>query len=280
MLSQIFSRLPSRAGITFEWRDAPCPGCQAPSRAVRFEQPREKVELLSAHERKQLEIINAWRPQLCATCAAIREAENRGVPAEPTFRLEVPALYANVSFETYELHGDERQRAKLARALRFSRSYVDNFPAVPMIAVFTGAPGCGKGHLSWAIAKAVCRDSRRAARVSVLSDVIRDLRESWTRRDEEGPTEAQRLARYREVDLLVIDEVSRHAFFGQPQQHLYDLVAWREIRLKPTILTTNERGEEIAEVLGDALMSRVLGWDAVIHFGDADFRKERKMKLG
>lgn len=269
--------LASRLGVTLEQQDSPCPACTKPSRAIRLEQRREKVELLSPKERKQLEQINAWRPQLCAECAQTRDVENRGVEPKRVFRLEVPALYRDVSFDTYQLHGDAKQRTQLEHALAFAKGYASTFPDVPMITVFAGAPGTGKGHLAWSIAKQVVADPECSARVDVLSDVIRDLRESWSRRDDDGPSEGQRLAKYRDVDLLVIDEVSRHAFFGQPQQHLYDLVAWREIRLKPTILTTNELGDALGHVLGDALSSRVLGWDGLIRFGDADFRATQRL---
>lgn len=67
-----------------------------------------------------------------------------------------------------------------------------------------------------------------------------------------------------------------HAFFGQPTQHLYDLVAWREARLLPTILTTNHAGDGLGGVLGPALLSRAAGWSGVWEFGERDYRSARR----
>jgi DNA replication protein DnaC len=140
-----------------------------------------------------------------------------------------------------------------------------------MIAVFAGGCGTGKGHLAWSIARALAQTRGVVTKVVVLSDVIRDLREAWNPRDD-GPSEAERLGKYRAAELLVIDEVSRHAFFGQPVQHLYDLVAWREVQMRPTILTTNELGDDLVTVLGPALASRAAGWNGFVDFGQADYR--------
>jgi hypothetical protein len=52
----------------------------------------------------------------------------------------------------------------------------------------------------------------------------------------------------------------------------------REVRLKPTILTTNERGQDIGVVLGDALTSRATGWGPVVDFGTSDYRALRRMR--
>jgi len=112
----------------------------------------------------------------------------------------------------------------------------------------------------------------------VLSDVVRDVREAWNSHEETGHSETQRLSKYRKPDFLAIDEVSRHAFYGVPTQHLYDLIAWREVQCKPTILTTNESGSSLAEFLGPALASRALGWHPPVDFGVTDYRLARGLK--
>ena len=116
--------------------------------------------------------------------------------------------------------------------------------------------------------------------MATLADIIRDLRESWRRRaDDDGPSERQRLAAYRSADLLVIDEVSRHALYGEPTQHLYDLIAPREANLQPTILTTNESAAGLEDLIGPALTSRAAGAGGLWEFGTTDLRIVRRTDL-
>jgi DNA replication protein DnaC len=268
---------PTKAGdaLKIESQDAACPDCGGPSIAIRYAPPAYLTEAV----RKRLDPERSFVPQRCNVCIARIERERtERERAEKCDRalaqLDVPALYRDATLTSFETGiGD----ATLARAKAFAEHFISAWPDVAMIAVFAGGCGTGKGHLAWAIAKELASSRGVLARVCVLSDVIRDLREAWSSR-EDGPSEAARLAKYRGTDLLVIDEISRHAFYGQPQQHLYDLVAWREVRLKPTILTTNESGDELAGVLGPALSSRAAGWGGFIQFGNTDYRVLSKMR--
>lgn len=216
---------------------------------------------------------NTWRTNTCDACHA-RELRELAAHEVTTHRavlmhqLEVPALYASVTLESFALHGDGEARDAQARVLQLARRYVGTWPEVPPLVVFQGAPGAGKGHLLWSIAKAVAGQHGDKARVVKLADVIRDLRAAWSG----GEGEMARLGRYRAPRFLGIDEVSRHAFFGQPQQHLYDLIDYRAEQVRPTIITTNETAAGLSALLGPALMSRAAGAGALWQFGAADFR--------
>ena len=107
-----------------------------------------------------------------------------------------------------------------------------------------------------------------------VPDIVRQLRQSWGR--PEMPSEIEVLERYREPDLLVIDEVSEHAFYGEPTRHLYDLVNHRLEWRRPTILTTNETPVSFEKMLGPALTSRCAGESGLWAFGDDDYRIFRR----
>lgn len=219
-------------------------------------------------------LAGRWMPLKCERCRGIEEQEHAS-GAEAARRelvlaeLDVPKLYRNVSLGTFEFHGSTDQREKQGRVLQLGRRYVGSWPEVDAVVVFRGAPGTGKGHVMWSIAKYLATECRVSARVCKLPDVVRDLREAW--RNEDGPSEHLRLAKYRAPDFLAIDEVSRHAFYGEPRQHLYDLVDHRVERGKPTILTTNEDRAGLAELLGPALVSRAAG-SGIWEFGTGDWR--------
>jgi DNA replication protein DnaC len=192
--------------------------------------------------------------------------------------LAVPPLYADVTLETFTLHGSTQDRATQGRALQLCRRYLATWPAVEPLVLLVGAPGTGKGHCLWSIAKTVAGTFGQRARVVKLADMIRDLRATWGRTD--GPSEEERLAVYRGPALLVVDEVSRHAFYGQQvRQHLYDVLDWRLERARPTVLTTNEGDESLAEILGPALVDRIFGAGGVIDFGATSWRRHRQQQV-
>lgn len=260
-----------------EKRTGSCPTCGGESIEIRWA---PRIPLSNA-TKARLEAERPFLPQRCATCIARAEADEAARVLEnrrqlALGQLEVPKLYEHVSLENFDVPEASEHREAPLRALIYARSYVAAWPDVALISVFTGGTGTGKGHLAWSIAKELVEQFGTHCRVVVLSDTIRDLREAWS--SGEGLSEAARLKQYRVPDLLVIDEVSRHAFYGQPQQHLYDIVAWREARMKPTILTTNDSGAELADVLGPALSSRAGGAGGVVNFGTRDYRLAKKLR--
>lgn len=191
--------------------------------------------------------------------------------------LGVPPLYAEASLSTWQLHGAPADQTRQQRMVSAGRRYLAEWPDVHhRLLVLRGGTGTGKGHWCWSIAKAVA-DEGASVRVVKLSDLIRELRRSW--RDHSATeTEEMVLARYRRLDLLVIDEVSRHAFYGeQIHQHLYDVIDHRSDNLRPTILTSNETAKDLADILRAALWSRIHGNGGVLEFGDGpDYRKRPK----
>lgn len=240
-----------------------------------------------------------WVPSRCGACrnAAMTVEAKRDEDAAREARvrvLGVPPMYRDASPGTWQVRPDTWDAAAVDsklnaikhRAVDWMRRYdvgVKDEQArseVPAIVVLSGPPGTGKTFWAWVIAKHVGVEHGRTVTVSLFDDVVRDLRGTWGDGDGNSESEAARLARYRQVDLLVLDEVSRHAMSAKSvQHHLYSLLATREQWYRPTILTTNESGTALAEVFGPALMSRVMAWDAGWSFaGIADHRAEQRRK--
>ncbi len=70
--------------------------------------------------------------------------------------------------------------------------------------------------------------------------------------------------------------MSRHAFYGQNiHQHLYDVLDHRAEYQRPTILTTNETNDGLAEVLRPALVDRLCYHGAIVEFGVTSYRATR-----
>lgn len=223
-----------------------------------------------------------WLPKLCEQCRLEsvnkrEHDEHRAAMDRHHFRCEkalerlaVPPLYRDVSFATWQLHGTKAEQEVQARNHQIAVRYAGQWPVVERLVVFAGGFGTGKGHLAWSIAKAIAGATGDIVRVAKLAAVIRDLRMAW--RDKDGPSEDERLRAYREPALLILDEASKHALYGAPTQHLYDIVDDRLEQDKPTIITTNESDAGLAELLGPALLDRVQGSGGLLDFGNASWR--------
>lgn len=185
--------------------------------------------------------------------------------------LATPALYRTATIDSFQMHGPPEQRAQQGRVLQHARRYLAEWPDVAMLTLFRGAPGTGKGHVAWALAQAVALKLEQRVRVVKLAALIRDLRATW--QEHSARNEDDVLREYRGLDLLVIDEVSRHAFYGrQVHQHLYDVLDDRLEQQRPTILTSNEDDAGLAEILRPALMDRLGGSGGSLNFGTTSWR--------
>jgi DNA replication protein DnaC len=180
-------------------------------------------------------------------------------------QLAIPPLYRAATLATFDGAG-----VTAGQVHGTARRWVSAWPDVPRLQLWRGGVGTGKGHLLYAVARELVAAQLVAARVVKLADLIRELRASW--RDPAAEAEDVVLARYRRFDWLAIDEVSAHAFRGEPKQHLYDVVDHRLEYQRPTILTSNESEAALLPLLGPALVSRVNGAGGWIDFGTADYR--------
>lgn len=229
-------------------------------------------------------------PSSCAKCRARKEQAEAEAADAAVIRLEeraagglkrrlaaleVPPKYADVSLDTFEHHGSPQDVYVQGRALNWARRYLGLWPDVDAFAVFQGGYGTGKGHVAWSIAKAVVTDIGGTAKVVKLPAMVRELRDTW--RKDSATTYDAVLRTFLEPDLLVIDEASRHAFYGQQiHQHLYDVVDTRIELGKPTLMTTNEDDEGLQDVLKGALWNRLEGEGGVVPFGDASWRSRTR----
>jgi DNA replication protein DnaC len=99
--------------------------------------------------------------------------------------------------------------------------------------------------------------------------LVRELRASW--KDPAMASEQSRLEAVAALDLLIVDEVSRHAMIHDPVEHLHEVVSAREEWLRPTILTTNETEAGLREWLSPPLMARIDENGKLWEFGDAPY---------
>lgn len=185
--------------------------------------------------------------------------------------LGTPALYQAASLAGWQSHGPSDAQAAQTRARTFAERWISTWPRPPLVACFSGGVGTGKTYLAWALARAVVEECGGRARVVKLSALVRSIRETW--RKGSDTTEAAVLRDYTGPDMLVLDECSRHALYGAPTQHLYDVLDARLELERPTVLTSNETDEGLMELLGPSLIDRLEGYGGLVDFGSWSWRR-------
>lgn len=178
---------------------------------------------------------------------------------------------AAFTFENFDPEGinllDPRQRASLRGAFLKSREWAES-PEGWL--VLLGATGCGKTHLSAAIANARLAEGDRVAFVNVpdLLDALRPGGEA------DG---AALLQTIREVPVLILDDLGAQKSTPWAEEKLYQLLNHRHLARLHTVVTSNQQlGEmepRIASRLADSDVSRLQ------HIEAPDFRTAGRREL-
>lgn len=121
----------------------------------------------------------------------------------------------------------------VGEAFRRCRDYADQ-PSGWLI--LTGPYGTGKSHLAMAIGQAVLRRGGSAIFVTA-PDLLDSLRETF---DLPGESFEARFSRYRNADLLILDDIGTQHLTSWGREKMFQLVNHRWIRALPTVFTTNE----------------------------------------
>jgi DNA replication protein DnaC len=186
--------------------------------------------------------------------------------------LRVPAKYANETLATVRLYGSKEQQECTALLLRVAQRLVGEYPTWQTVLIaFVGGFGTAKGHVCWSLARSLAEQHAAAIRFVELADMVRDLRAAW---NISGEDERKTIRHFRELDVLIINDVSRHAFRGEPMQHLWDILEHRINHGRLTILTSNESDTELHGILGGALWDRLTGWEGgLVDTGQESYRQ-------
>lgn len=161
-------------------------------------------------------------------------------------------------FQSASIDNFERRTKLLGVAAEAIHDFVTNF-AEHMKAgrcmILAGPAGTGKTHLACAAIRALCDQGRRAQYIR-LGDAIRRLRNTWRKDSEE--TESEVLAALLQPDLLVIDEVGVQYGSEGEKVHAFDIIDGRYNAMRPTIVITNCKPDELLAYLGERCIDRLL----------------------
>lgn len=136
--------------------------------------------------------------------------------------------------------------------------------------ILTGAPGTGKSHLSTGIGYEACNQGLEV-RFYRVSDLAEALEKAWR----EGKF-AQFRSRFKNVDLIILDEMGYVPFNKEGAELLFQLISdWYE--QKSLIITSNLEFSQWNRVFSDsrltaALVDRVIHHAHILNFTGDSFR--------
>ncbi len=143
-------------------------------------------------------------------------------------------MLADRTFDTFSTRHVKARAARqqLQKALRIARDYARK-PQGWLI--FLGPSGTGKTHLAAAIANAHQQAGGNPL-VVFLPDLLDHLRATF--RPDSPVTYDQRFEMLRTASLLVLDDLGRQATSPWAREKLYQLLNYRYVTRKPTVITT------------------------------------------
>lgn len=161
----------------------------------------------------------------------------------------VPEKFVSKTFDEYATPTHEQ-----SKLLKVSKRYVEKFPDIKKAGygmVLLGDFGTGKTLTASLIAKGVIEQSFRVTYTEhhLMAVQIRDDRRSRMR-------EKETIERYASVDLLIVDELSRHCD-EEARTFLNLILAQRYNRCLPTILLGNMVKEDLTRYLTDMVVLRL-----------------------
>lgn len=133
--------------------------------------------------------------------------------------------------------------------------------------VLLGGYGTGKTHLAAAIANYNIRLGRPAMFV-VVPDLLDHLRAAFGPNSESGLDE--RLENIRQIPLLILDDLGAHNSTPWAQEKLFQILNHRYNGRLPTVITANQRLEELDPRIASRLVD--LGLSQVFEIPAPDFR--------
>ena len=163
----------------------------------------------------------------------------------------IPPRYTTRTFANY--HADtEHQKKALSTAVNFSKLIMDKRNGAGLI--MSGNVGTGKTHLACAVANEFIKSGGSVLFITVAA-IVRKIRETYSRNATK--TEQEAIDEFRDIDLLVIDEIGLQKGTESEEHLLFEVINERYSYYKSTILMSNMNADEIKQYIGSRAMDRM-----------------------
>ena len=253
-----------------------CPNCGHPIHFVFMDNPSYlKITGKEPH----------WADLPCAACERVRFLKEQEERAQNAARYRLNAMLADSmiqrrflgkTFDNFFPYG--RHREKQLHVLSIAKEFSDNFALHRQIGtwlLFMGNVGTGKGHLCAAVVNQVIQGGGTAL-FTKAPRLLREVKETFHRDAE--VTQSEILARMRELDLLIIDEVGIQFGTDTERMILYEILDLRYEAMLPVILTTNITDlKTLEKLLGERIIDRLFeGESKIVFFEWESYRRYQR----
>jgi len=178
-----------------------------------------------------------------------------------SFEDTLPMRYKKTSLATYKTQGIENAE----KALDICKAQNKNGSNV----ILYGAYGNGKTHLAYGMLRRAFMDKKKVMYFTQKS-LVRWLRERESWKSDKAIEELVKL------DLIAIEELGRTTGTQSEKSDIFEIIDRRYGAMKPTILTSNLRGDDLHNELGSGLISRLTGDTSSLVFCDWDDYRQNK----
>ncbi|HMD88796.1 MAG TPA: ATP-binding protein [Anaerolineaceae bacterium] len=181
------------------------------------------------------------------------------------YRLSNLDAFAQMNFDNFKTEGRPGQGLdqinSLKTALNVSINYSQNLKGWLLL---KGGYGCGKTHLAAAIANFVV-----SVGVPTLFLTVPDLLD-WLRfsYDETGTSFEERFDEIRNIQLLILDDLGTQNATAWAEEKLFQIINHRYTNKLATVITTNQKMEEIDGRISSRLMDPELVTPVIINSPD------------
>lgn len=184
--------------------------------------------------------------------------------------------HVSSDLETATINNYQPKHESQLQAKQFCISYIKGFDGSQSI-VFSGEPGLGKSHLSYAIAKAIRGKDRKVLFIKV-TDLLDQIKRTYSY--DSSISDDQIFNMLNDLDLLVLDDlgseyvkVNEHGHESWASDILFKIFDMRTS--KSTICTTNYSSSELSEKYGNngpRIVSRMMNKAKSLRLHGEDWR--------
>lgn len=184
-----------------------------------------------------------------------KEAEVKKERILGDFSQSVPLRYKDATFDNY-VCSTERQKSIVAY-LKQGKS-----------AIIYGSNGTGKTHLAYACCFHQISQNKTAKYILAF-DFFNEIRDSF-----DTHTSNDIVMQYAKYDYLVIDEVDKTQGTAMEFAYLYSLINRRYNDIKPTVLVTNSKPDELKVIVGASVIDRIGSDGKIIELSGENYRQK------
>lgn len=182
--------------------------------------------------------------------------------------------YRGRTFDTYMVSNDTQESAK-TMAITYANNFAKIKDREQNSMILYGGCGAGKTHLACAIANRLRKDNAKCI-YTTFENLLLKIRETY---DNQALSDNSIRNRYKNADLLIIDDLAKEKPTEFATSVLFDLINYRYENVLPMIITANHGREELIDRLtpqdgdrtkAEAIVSRIYEMCIAVPMSDID----------